>query len=174
MTVPPALRPFVVGAVVVGVLLLVGMRLLDALAVGAVAVVAAAAWWASAAGSREPWPEARLEQTDGTRREISAITWTFFGRERRVSEAAVRRLRSVAERRLAQHGAPVPGGFVAVARGEVAAPAVARARALLDERSWRALAGRGGTMPSLADLTHCIARLEELGPARPVDERQRT
>lgn len=171
---PPALRPVLVGAVVGGICLLVGMDLVSALSIGAVGAVVVLGWWMTTGRKRHPWPEARLEQTDGTRREISALTSAFFGRDRRVSEAAVRRLRAIAERRLARHGAPIPGGFAAVARGEVAPDDVAAARALLDERSWRTLAGRGGWMPSLADLTHSIARLEQLGPDRSIDERQRT
>src|SRR5665648_881084 len=64
-------------------------------------------------GSRDPdpWPQARREETAGTRREVAALTWSFIGRDGRVSEAAVRRLRSDATRRLAQRGLVVPGGI---------------------------------------------------------------
>src|SRR5665647_2063162 len=87
------------------------------------------------------------------------------GRGSRVSEAAVRRLRSDATRRLAQRGLVVPGG---VSSSTATSPDVPdevreRARAALGDRAWRILTAPGGWMPSLADIGHCVDVVERLG-----------
>lgn len=161
----PSWRP-VVTALIVGVSAgVLGLRWGDALLVGLVTAVLVAVGLVS--GSRDPdaWPQARPEETSGTRREVAALTWSFIGRDGRVSEAAVRRLRSDATRRLAQRGLVVPGG---ISSSTATSPDVPdevreRARAALGDRAWRILTAPGGWMPSLADIGHCVDVVERLG-----------
>ncbi|KGM08290.1 hypothetical protein N869_13360, partial [Cellulomonas bogoriensis 69B4 = DSM 16987] len=92
------------GAVVTVVAFVLGMYPVDALATGLLVTVGVMVGGSLGAGSEYVWPEARFETTDGTRNEMAAITWTLIGRDGRVSEAAVRRLRGVTRHRLARHG----------------------------------------------------------------------
>lgn len=173
------LRPLIT-AVVVGVgSAVLGMRVVDALLIGLVTLVLAVVGFNLDRGLVNEWPPADLEEYDGTRREISALTWSFVGRDGRVSEAAVRRLRAVATRRLARQGVVVPGGVRPPARRPAGDPSPAdapvdeptrRARELLGERAWATLTGSGGWMPSLHDVAACVDRLERLGTT-PSDER---
>jgi len=158
-------RP-VVTAVIVGVSAgVLGLLWGDALLVGLVTAVLVAAWLVS--GSRDPdaWPKARPEETSGARREVATLTWSFIGLDGRVSEAAVRRLRSDATRRLARHGLVVPGGITSstATSPDVPDEVRERARAALGDRVWRILTAPGGWMPSLADIGHCVDVVERLG-----------
>lgn len=170
---PPVLRPFAVGAGVAVVLLLIGLEPVGALALAGVAVVVVSVWRVLDTGARAPWPQPRTEESDGVRRDVASLSWTFVGREGRVSEAAVRQLRGVADRRLARVDAAVPGGVAAAVRGTAPPETTARARELLGDRAWRVLTSRGGDMPRLREVVHCIDRLEALVPDRTTDERQR-
>ena len=115
------------------------------------------------------WPAERRVEASGARREISALTWTFIGLDGHVTEAAVRRLRADATRRLAQRGIVIPGGLGATT---ATSPAIdeevrARARDALGERAWAILVRPGGTMPSLADVAHCVDVVERLAADQP-------
>ena len=159
-------RP-VVTALIVGVSAgVLGLRWGDALLVGLVTAVLVAVGLVS--GSRDP--DALAEgppggDRSGTRREVAALTWSFIGRDGRVSEAAVRRLRSDATRRLAQRGLVVPGGITSstATSPDVPDEVRERARAALGDRAWKILTARGGWMPSLADIGHCVDVVERLG-----------
>lgn len=158
-------RP-VVTAVIVGVSAgVLGLRWGDALLVGLVTAVLVAVGLVSGARDPDPWPQARPEETAGTRREVAALTWSFIGRDGRVSEAAVRRLRSDATRRLAQRGLVVPGGITSstATSPDVPDEVRERARAALGDRAWQILTAPGGWMPSLADIGHCVDVVERLG-----------
>lgn len=158
-------RP-VVTALIVGVFAgVLGLRWGDALLVGLVTAVLVAVGLVSGSRDPDPWPKARPEETAGTRREVAALTWSFIGRDGRVSEAAVRRLRSDATRRLAQRGLVVPGGITAstATSPDVPDEVRERARAELGGRAWKILTARGGWMPSLADIGHCVDVVERLG-----------
>lgn len=164
-----SLRP-VVGAVVCGVVGgLIGLRPGDAFLVGLLALVIGIVSVAVDAGEDDLWPEPEHEELHGTRREISALTWSFVGREGRVAEPAVRRLRAVAARRLTRRGVVLPRGLLQRGAGDspsmpLADEQQARARELLGERAWTILTAPGGWLPSLADLTHCVGVIERLGP----------
>lgn len=157
----PVLAALIVG-VSAGVL---GLRWGDALLVGLVTAVLVAVGLVSGSRDPDPWPQARPEETSGTRREVAALTWSFIGRDGRVSEAAVRRLRSDATRRLAQRGLVVPGGITSSTATSPGVPDEVRerARAELGDRAWRILTAPGGWMPSLADIGHCVDVVERLG-----------
>jgi len=157
----PVLTALIVG-VSAGVL---GLRWGDALLVGLVTAVLVAVGLVSGARDPDPWPKARPEETAGTRREVAALTWSFIGRDGRVSEAAVRRLRSDATRRLAQRGLVVPGGITSstATSPDVPDEVRERARAALGDRAWQILTAPGGWMPSLADIGHCVDVVERLG-----------
>lgn len=55
-------------------------------------------------GQTLAWPERNRAGNDGTRREVSRLSWAMIGRDDRVSEASLRRLQQVALRRLAMRG----------------------------------------------------------------------
>lgn len=147
----------------------VGLRWGDAALVGLVAAVVTAVASMVGAGETDPWPRYRPPDQAGTRRDVMALTWSFIGREGRVSEFAVRRVRLDATRRLAARGVVVPGGLGATTRTspDVGDDVRARARALLGDRAWFILTTPGGTMPSLADIAHCVEVVERLEPPAP-------
>lgn len=135
-------------------------------------------------GQEHAWPEAADRDSDGSRRDVSHLTWSLVGRDGAVSEAAVRRLRQDAVRRLARVGVVLPDGLPRSGghppradrtaasgvgtRPEEAGPAVDlpvdRARALLGERVWQVLTAPGGWLPDLDDVERCVDALERLVP----------
>lgn len=96
--------------------------------------------------SREPLPDGH-----GARTELAHLSWTMRGRDGRVGERVVQRLRRTATSRLARVGLrlgdPEDAG---------------RAAELLGPRAWATLHPSGGRMPRLADVEHTVARLEGL------------
>lgn len=167
MRVPRPFWPLVAGVVVGAVVRLLGLQVADAVLAGLVAVVLATVWLSLTGGEADPWPPDRRDDTAGARSELSALTWAFIGRDGRVSEAAVRRLRELAAQRLADQGVTAdhlrPYAVDAPPDDERDA-ARERARAALGERAWAALTTRGGYMPSLADVAHCVDVVERLRP----------
>lgn len=154
-------RPYV-GAVISGVLSgVLGLRTPDAVLFGLVALVIGLVLVSGDAGAQNEWPDGEYEETDGTRREVAAITWSLVGREGRVAEPAVRRLRTVAVRRLARHGVDLPHGLGPRPTDEDEAEL--RAHALLGDRAWTILTAPGGRLPSLNDVEHCVDVIERLG-----------
>lgn len=147
----------------------VGLRWADAALVGLVAAVVTIVAGALGASESDTWPRYRPPEQSGTRRDVMALTWSFIGREGRVSEFAVRRVRLDATRRLAKHGVVVPGGLGATTRTspDVSDDVRRQARALLGDRAWFILTTPGGTMPSLADIAHCVEVVERLEPPAP-------
>lgn len=160
----PLLAAVGVGLASVGL----GLAPLDGLLLAAVVLVLGVVWVCLDVGDEHPWPEVDVEETDGTRRDVAALTWTFLGRDGRVTEAAVRRLREVAARRLARHGVRLVG--VTGRAGSAWAPDPvqdARARELLGDRAWATLAAHGGVMPSVGDIAHCVDVLDGLAAPTP-------
>ena len=160
-------RPLIIAASSAFVALILGLRLLDGVLVGLVAFVLAASASAINAPAEHAWPPAGAEEPDGARGEVYALTWSFVGRDGRVAEVAVRRLRADATRRLARQRVIIPGGLNAATTRSLADPAVERARALLGERAWAILTAPGGLMPSILDVAHCVDVIENLGEAAP-------
>ncbi|MDT0164139.1 hypothetical protein Q9R32_01045 [Actinotalea sp. AC32] len=156
-------RPLLAGvavAVVADVLLL---RTPDAVVAGVAAALAVVLAASLGAGDEYLWPETGPDDAHGSRRDVTLLSWTLVGRDGRVTESAVRRVRANAERRLARRGARLAAGLGAVGTGANDAEAEARARALLGDRAWTALTGRGGWLPSLGDVQHCVDVVERLG-----------
>lgn len=144
----------------------------DAFLIGLIALVVGLVSVAVGAAEEHEWPDHELEELDGTRRELSSLTWSFIGREGRVAEPAVRRLRTVAARRLARRGVLLPDGLIRRSAGQTASTLVLddsqrAARELLGERVWDILTAPGGRLPSLSDVTYCVSVIERLGPDHP-------
>ena len=158
--------PTAIGAVIGLLSGVLGLQWSDAALVAVVAGVVAAVVMVVRSVDPPGWPAARRVETPGTRRDVSALTWAFIGLDGRVTEAAVRRLRVDASRRVAQHGVVIPGGLNSrTVRSDDADPeALHRAHALLGDRAWHILTAPGGYMPSLADVAHCIEVVERLAP----------
>lgn len=133
----------------------------DALVIGAAVVVAGLVVPLLDAGRDAPWPAPEPTVQDGRRVEVARLTWSLAGRDGRVSEAAVRRLRVVARARLARAGLPLSAGFVgpADARGEAERDA---ARAALGPRAWSALTATTSPLPAAADVAACVRALENV------------
>lgn len=164
MTRSTDLRPFVVAPGVGLLALLVGLRPGDALLVALVTLVIGVVAVVLGSGQTHEFPPVDLRVSDGTRLEVATLTWSFIGRDGRVSEASVRRLRAVAARRLATVGVLLPPERAFRSDHLTDDEQHRRARELLGERSWRALTTRGGWMPSLRDVAHCVDTLERLRP----------
>lgn len=162
-------RPVLVFAGLTFCAAVVGLRWGDAALVGLAAAVVTLVASILGAGETDPWPRYRPPEQSGTRRDVMALTWSLIGREGRVSEFAVRRVRLDATRRLAQRGVVVPGGLGAATRTspDVSDDVRGQARALLGDRAWFILTTPGGTMPSLADIAHCVEVVERLEPPAP-------
>lgn len=159
-------RPLIIAASCAAVAVILGLRLVDGVLVGLVAFVLAAAASAAQVPAEHAWPPAGSEEPDGARGEVYALTWSFVGRDGRVSEVAVRRLRADATRRLARLRVVLPGGLNATTPRRPD-PAVEEARALLGERAWATLTAPGGLMPSILDVAHCVDVIENLGRPAP-------
>lgn len=162
-------RPLFVFAGLTFAAAVVGVTWGDAALVGLAGAVVTVVALMAGAGDTDPWPRYRPPEQSGTRRDVMALTWSFIGREGRVSEFAVRRVRQDATRRLARRGIVVPGGLGATTRTSPDVPDDVReqARALLGDRAWFILTTPGGTMPSLTDIAHCVEVVERLDPDAP-------
>ena len=159
------LRPLIIAAAAFLVSGVLGLRWLDALLLGLITFVLASVGASMESGSPSPWAPAPPEEADGARSEVAALTWSFVGRDGRVSEVAVRRLRADATRRLVRRRLVLPGGLNARTERSGADPeVVAQARALIGERAWATLTAPGGLMPSINDVAHCVDVIEGLGP----------
>ncbi len=160
-------RPFVIGPGVGLLALVVGLGPADALLVGLIALVIGVVAVVLGSGEAHEFPPADLSVSDGTRLEVATLTWSLIGRDGRVAEASVRRLRGVAARRLATVGVLLPAETAFRPDRDTDDEPHGRARELLGERAWRTLTTRGGWMPSLRDVAHCVDVLERLRPSPP-------
>lgn len=181
MSIPRTVWPPLVAVGVALLCGLLGLRGGDPLLVGLLTFVVVVVWMALAAGDEDPWPPDRRDDRAGTRSELSVLTWAFIGRDGRVTEAAVRRLRELAAHRLARAGMPVAAGLGPRRAGATepssdaaqADEARERAREVLGERAWRTLTAPGGYLPSLADVAHCVDVIERLGAGTRVESMRR-
>ena len=146
-------RIVLIAAVVAVVVKSAGLDVEHAAFVGvAIAVVAVAFLAMRGGGASTAWlPDDRRER-DGSRLEIAALSWSLLGRGGRVSEGALRRLRSVATGRLARHGLSLtdPHDDDAI-------------RALLGDTAWAVLTTRAH-MPARRQFEECIRALERADP----------
>ena len=101
------------------------------------------------------WERERPLGRDGARHEVATLSWTMLGRDGRVGERMLTRLRRAAAVRLARVGLDVADPADAVAITELLGR---RAAAVLVE-------DRHGPLPRLADVEALVARLETLVPA---------
>ncbi|ROS23876.1 hypothetical protein [Cellulomonas sp. PhB150] len=98
----------------------------------------------------------RRVRRDGVRGEVQDLAWSLVGRDGRVGERALRRLRDAGVTRMARHGVAL------------ADPADApRARELLGDRAYVTLTRMSHPLPSVADARHTIGALERLGSNSP-------
>ncbi|MCV2392913.1 hypothetical protein OEB99_01205 [Actinotalea sp. M2MS4P-6] len=148
-----------------GLATLVGLAAIDVLVIGLAALAVGLVVPRLDVDTDPGWPRPRPHERHGARAEVAALTWSLAGRDGRVSEPAVRRLRTVAERRLARAGLPLSAGFVGPADARGAAERAA-ARAALGDRAWDALTMPGGRLPPAADVAACVRALEDVLPTR--------
>lgn len=113
-------------------------------------------------GVDHSWPEAPALARRGARQDMTALSWSLTGRGGRVSEAAVRRLREDARRRLALRGVHLPASLGDLDR--VPATTQQEARRLLGP-AWPVLTAQGDLLPTMRDAEVCVAVLEQLVPA---------
>ena len=113
------------------------------------------------AGADAEWPPAPARPRDGRRLDVAVLTWSLAGRDGRVSETAVRRVREIAVRRLARAGLPLSAGLTGPTgeRGELERAAAAEA---LGTRAWAALTAPSGSLPTVADVAACVRALDRV------------
>jgi hypothetical protein len=76
-----------------------------AIAAAAVAVAISILWSATDATTPDPeWPDLPIEARAGGRHDVSDLGWSVFGRDGRVTDRVVRRIRALAADRLRAHG----------------------------------------------------------------------
>lgn len=105
---PPLRRTVVLAAVaLVAATVLVALDVLDAThayaGAGVVAVVAAV-WGTADRPSTTPWPQHPSPARPGGRHDVADLGWAALGRDGRVTERVVRRVRALAVARLTAHG----------------------------------------------------------------------
>lgn len=149
----PTLRVAATGIGVGGFAKLIGFDLDHALFLGlgalVVALVVAVLRFGGAPVAWLPDPPAAR---DGSRLEVASLSWALLGRDGRVSEQAVRRLRTVAEGRLGRHGL----SMLRVSDHE-------QIHALLGDTAWAVLTTRSA-MPSRREFAKCVRALELADP----------
>ncbi|GII99121.1 hypothetical protein CLV28_1762 [Sediminihabitans luteus] len=152
-------RRFAVGATLAAVAAAVlGIEPLHVLALLALIVSAAALWNTAPDDSPVELPATPGWSRDGTRRDVSQLAWAVHGRDRRVGERVIRRLRDLATTTLATHGV------------DLADPTQAdRARALLGPSAHDALTDTT-RMPTPRTAAAVMTTLEQLAARTP--ERQ--
>jgi hypothetical protein len=103
-------------------------------------------------GTPDPgWERERSARRHGARGEVQDLAWAMVGRDGRIGERVLRRLREVARRRLARHGLTLED------------PA---AEQLLGTRALRTLTRTASPLPTVADVRHTLDVLDRLGPRR--------
>ncbi|WP_315098290.1 hypothetical protein [uncultured Cellulomonas sp.] len=109
-------------------------------------------------GTPDPgWDRERLDRRHGARGEVQDLAWAMVGRDGRIGERVLRRLREVARSRLARHGMTLDDPH---------------AQSLLGTRAVRTLTRTTSPLPTVADVVHTLDVLDRLGPRRatPTDD----
>ena len=103
-------------------------------------------------GTPDPgWARDRLDRRHGARGEVQDLAWAMVGRDGRIGERVLRRLREVARSRLARHGLTVDDP---------------ETETLLGTRAVRTLTRTRAPLPTVADVVHTLDVLDRLGPRR--------
>ncbi len=103
-------------------------------------------------GTPDPgWDRERLDRRHGARGEVQELAWAMVGRDGRIGERVLRRLRDVAGRRLARYGLTLDDPETA---------------SLLGTRAVRTLTRTQSPLPSVADVKYTLDVLDRLGPRR--------
>ncbi|MCB2177729.1 MAG: hypothetical protein KQH57_18115 [Actinomycetales bacterium] len=162
-------RLWLAAAAAVAIARVLAVPVPDALVIGAAVAVAGLVLPDLGSGRDMDWPAPVANPHHGRRVEVSRLTWSLAGRDGRVSEPGVRRIREIATARLARVGLPLSAGFEgpADARGEAERRA---ARAALGPRAWSVLAAPSSRLPSVADVAECVHALEQILDHRPARE----
>ncbi|GCE77321.1 hypothetical protein [Cellulomonas biazotea] len=151
-------RPLVALVVAVVVAWAGGFSTSSALLVG-LAVAAAVVVLTRIDVAAEPRGDtSRPVRRHGARGEIQELTWAMVGRDRRIGERVLRRVRDVGAVRLARHG------LVLGAPDDDAA-----VLALVGPRAHATLTRRSSPLPTVADVRHTVDVLYALGPHRAAD-----
>lgn len=100
------------------------------------------------------WPERSTPEPEGTRRDLRALS-PVGGRRSAVSEASARRLRALAEHRLARHGIDLDHPRHAAA-----------AERLLGSRAYRVVMADSARPVRYAAFERCVAAVEHLDDLR--------
>lgn len=143
-------------------LVAVGSSPAHAVMLGAGALAVVLVWVGTGYAGDATWPRLPAPARDGARRDVSDLGWAILGRDGRVTDRAVRRVRAIADHHLARHGV----------HGDLARPDVAaRAEDLLGPRTARGLHDHAtrGTTPTPRDLQLWIEAVDRLA-ATPPDE----
>ena len=97
----------------------------------------------------------RFDRRHGARSDVQELAWAMVGRDGRVSERMLRRVREVARTRFARHGLDLDD------------PADARAIAdLVGDRAFRTLSSTRSPHPKMSEVRQAIGALERIGTTR--------
>jgi hypothetical protein len=104
----------------------------------------------------DPGPDReRLDRRHGARGEVQELAWAMVGRDGRIGERVLRRVRDVARGRLARHGRSLDDADI---------------EQVLGTRALRTLTRTASPLPSVADVRHTLDVLDRLGPRRATDD----
>ncbi|MGY4644071.1 hypothetical protein [Cellulomonas sp. URHB0016] len=106
------------------------------------------------------WARPAAPRLHGVRGDVQDLAWTMVGRDKRVGEWVLRRLRLVATTRLARHGLRLG-----------AAEDDGAVEALVGQRAFTTLTRYSSPLPTLPDVRHTLDVLEALGTDRPTTPR---
>ncbi|WP_426593631.1 hypothetical protein ACPPVS_18105 [Cellulomonas sp. McL0617] len=148
-------RPYVAFAAAVVVALLAGFSYVTVALVGVAAVAGVLVLTRLEPRADPEFDRPRFDRRHGARGEVQELAWAMVGRDGRVGERALRRVREVARSRLARHG---------LVLGE---DADARAiRDLVGDRAFRTLTRTGSPHPKMSEVRQAIDALERIGTTR--------
>ena len=151
-------RSGVVFLVTTGLMFAIGFALGSSALVGLVAVVVLAVVRRLDVGADPRFDRESVDRRHGVRGDLQDLTWAMTGRDGRIGERVLRRVRLVASARLRRHGLRLddPADEAAI-------------RAALDDRAWWTLTRTKSPLPTVHDVRHTITLLETLGtdPRRP-------
>jgi len=97
------------------------------------------------------WDRRLYDHRHGARGDVQDLTWAMVGRDGRIGERVLRRVRDVARSRLARHGRSLDDADI---------------EQVLGARAHRTLTSTRSPLPSVADVRHTLDVLDRLGPRR--------